>query len=141
MADRPTITLDDIQERYAQVVRRLIGPCATGRINTTPRHDGSSHIESRDGGWDYVVTERGSEFERRRTTDPDEVLFWLVADLTWGMALEYEFTHRRAGQDFRRIMFAKRIELLNRVNPQWANRVQEEYDRILVEHPFVDRPE
>lgn len=140
MSDRIT-TLDGIQLRYTAIARRLIGPCATGHINTTPGHDGSPHIEAVDGGWEYVVTERGSEIERRRTTDPDEVQFWLVADLTWGMAVGYELKHRRGGEDCRRVIFAKQVELLNAVNPAWANRVQERFDRILAENPFVNHPE
>lgn len=140
MAPRPT-PLDDIQERYTAIVRQLLGPCATGPINTSPRHDGTPHIETRDGGWEYVVTDRGCELERRRTTDSDEVLFWLVADLTWGMAVGYELKHRRGGNDCRRVIFAKQVEWLHAVRPAWADRERVRYDHILAEHPFVDRPE
>ena len=57
MSDRIP-TLADLQERYSAIVRQLLGPCASGPINTRPRHDGTPHIETRDGGWEYVVTDR-----------------------------------------------------------------------------------
>ena len=139
MSDR-TPSLADLQERYSAIVRQLLGPCASGPINTTARHDGSPHIEVRDGGWEYVVTDRGCELERRRATDQDDVLFWLVTDLTWGMAVGYELKHRRGGEDCRRVIFAKQLEWLHAVRPAWADRERSRYDRILAEHPFVDRP-
>lgn len=105
---------------------------------TTAQHDGSPHIERNENTFFYVVTERGQEFERRTTSDPDELLYWLVSDLTWAMASEYELQHRFAEQDFRRLLFKKHLELLSRVSSQWSERKRVEYDKVLDEHPFCD---
>jgi hypothetical protein len=85
-----------------------------------------------------AVTERGQELNRRITSDPDELLYWLVSDLTWAMASDYELAHRVTNQDFRRLLFKKHLELLAAINNGWSQRKQVEYDRVLVEHPFCD---
>jgi hypothetical protein len=109
------------------------------RFNTSARHDGSAHVECVGGEFNYVVTERGNEFERRRTVDPQELLFWLVSDLTWEMAAEWELQHRIEGEDFRRQLFRRDIELISRIDPEWARRKREKYEKILGEYPFNDR--
>ena len=43
------------------------------------------------------------------------------------------------GQDSRRRIFALELELLRRVDPAWAERVQAENERILAEYPFEER--
>lgn len=48
-----------------------------------------------------VVVERGIEWERRKTNDLDKLLYWIFANLTFSMAVEYELAHRVEGQDFR----------------------------------------
>lgn len=90
------------------------------------------------GEFHYVVTERGSECGRRKTPDAEELLFWLVSDLTWAMALDWELEHRIQGEDFRRQLFRKDIELISQVNQDWAHQKREKYQKILGE-PFDDR--
>ncbi len=54
------------------------------------------------------------------------------------MALEYELAHRIESEDFRRQYFRKDIELLESVDPKWAERRRQEYERILAKHPYDD---
>ena len=86
----------------------------------------------------YVVTERGSELERRRTDDPDVLLYWLCSDVTFDMAVRYELEHRRPSEDFRRQLFKQQEELLRSLSPVWAERDREEKKAVLAKHPFDD---
>ena len=133
------MTLRSISDRYHAIARDLAAPAKHVRFVTTPQHDGSPHIECIGGEFHYVVTERGSEHEHRKTSDAEELLFWLVSDLTWAMALDWELQHRIEGEDFRRQFFRKDIELMSLVSEEWARRKKQKYEKILGEYPFDDR--
>lgn len=132
------MTLGAINDRYHTIAQQLAALAKFVRFTTTAQHDGSPHIECFEGEFHYVVTERGSEHERRKTSDPEDLLFWLVSDLTWEMAAEWEVRHRIKGEDFRRQLFRKDIELMSSISQDWACRKKEKYEKILGEHPFDD---
>ncbi len=64
--------------------------------------------------------------------------YWLVSELTFEMALDYELAHRRENVDSRRLLFEKHLELLARANPEWSLAKRTEYDAVLALHPFQD---
>jgi Immunity protein 63 len=132
------VAVSTIKSRYYHAARRLGAPKRLVVFATQPRPDGGAYVERGDGAYAYVVWERGVELQRRITHDPDEVLYWLVSDLTFEMALEYELSHRRKHRDSRRLLFEKHLELLATVNHTWSERQRLEYDRTLQEHPFLD---
>ncbi|MEJ2229130.1 MAG: Imm63 family immunity protein, partial [Alphaproteobacteria bacterium] len=101
------------------------------------REDGLPHIEVGDAYF-YVISERGHEFKRRATTDLDELLYWVLRDFVFSVAVDFEVRHRRMGQDSRRLMFAKEMELMSLISSEWATRLEGEHKDILVQHPFND---
>jgi hypothetical protein len=131
-----------LQEQYARLCDQL-APYKPrysyqGKIQTRRQDDGAPHIELVSGRYDYVVTERGLELERRTASTEDELLYWLMSDVATSIALELELENRTSGQDSRRQWFSKRIELLARLSPEWARRKELEYAQVLSEHPFRD---
>lgn len=54
------------------------------------------------------------------------------------MASKFEFNNRFEGQDSRRIIFSKQIELLDLLSSEWAISKIEDHQRILQQHPFDD---
>ncbi|WP_145251952.1 Imm63 family immunity protein [Aeoliella mucimassa] len=78
------------------------------------------------------------ELQRQTTADAEELLFWLVTDLTCAMATDWELRHRIEGEDFRRQQFRKHVELLSLVSEEWCQRQSQAYERILAEHSFRD---
>lgn len=128
-------TLEEIRSEFLRLCA-LAGLKAP--VHFSPRHDGSAHVEFDGTEYSYVVTERGSEFERRRTADRDELLYWLISDAVFDAACEFEVRNRIDGQDFRRMLFAKKIELMCAVRPEWARRQREEIERVLEANPYND---
>lgn len=129
------MTLKNIQSRF-RIIADQLG--SQRSLPTTPQHDGSAHAEHIGGNYFYVVTERGSEFERRVTKVPDELLSWFVRDLTYEIAGSWELTHRIPSQDSRRLRFKKHVELLRGINDSWADQQQAHYDDVLTRKPFDD---
>ncbi len=137
--DLPAVkaVLEQLQSRYLEIAKRL-GVREPHRFFTEPQHDGSAHIEFAGTELRYIVTERGQVLESRSTYDPDELLFWLVEDLTWSSAASYEVSHRIPDEDSRRQLFSKHVELLKSVNREWAALVKARYDKLVERHPWND---
>lgn len=98
---------------------------------------GSCHLRI-DDRYHWIAMERGQECGHQVTDDLDELLYWIIASNASGTALQWEMHHRHPTDDFRRLYFARTVELLARVKPEWAARQQAEWDEVLTRHPFVD---
>lgn len=96
------------------------------------------HIELDGRGYHLVVVERGVEESRATTRDLDELLYLVFKGVTLGMARDHELAHKVEDSDPRRLLFARQIELLLRLSPEWARREAEEHERLLRVHPFDD---
>ena len=131
-------TLEAVRAKFDALVRPFEVHPGYKRFATAPTHDGGPHVEHRGQTYAYVVTERGTEYERRETRDPDELLYWLVSDTTWEAASQFELAHRVAGRDSRRLLFAKHVELLESIRAEWGSRKRQEYESVLKEHPYND---
>ena len=105
----------------------------------TEREDvGVPHIEFSNGEYHYIVTERGLDLSRRSTNDANEILYWMLYDLTFWMGVAYEFKNRVEGPDGRRVMFAHWLEQMKKADRTMADRLEIDIARILAENPFVD---
>jgi hypothetical protein len=97
------------------------------------------HIEVDERGYHYVVVERGMELKRKTTGDVDELLYLIFRSVVSEVASKWEAAHRLKGEDSRRRMFAKKIELMTRLEPEWAARLEREINGILATHPYRDK--
>ena len=126
----------------AQIRKRHAAACSSVGIqnmfHSAPQHDGGGHVEIVEGQYHYVFTERGFENERRITHSEDDILYWLASTAVFSAAVDFEVKSRVPKQDFRRVLFAKEIDLLHSMDPQWADRKRSEIASILEEHPYDD---
>ena len=134
----PSPSLDTIRDDFLRLVAGLDAHASCKAFDTSPTDNGKAHAEHHGSTFAYVVTERGQELERRETSDPDELLYWLVADVARDAAQRFEGKHRKPGVDFRRLYFQKHVELLSHFRPEWGERTRQEYEQVLERHPFSD---
>ena len=137
-SDAPLESLGAIEAQVRRLAARLTPPPRWLPTFGTSRHDGTPHIEVGDSYF-FVTCERGVESERRPTSDLDELLFWIYSSVTFSLASDWEMRHRYDGKDCRRKIFARQVELLAALSPQWAAREAEDHRLILERHPFSDR--
>ena len=111
------------------------------RIQMHPTHNGDAHVEIVDGDLNYVITERGCELHRRVATSSDQLLYWLIDDVTASIAykLRPSLLFRLSRKDPRRHKFATHIKLLAKVRPEWADRKKEYYSEMLLRYPYRDK--
>ena len=86
----------------------------------------------------YIVSERGEEYERMSTFNLNDLLYKIFTDVTFSMACDYELKNRIEEKDCRRIMFAKQVELLGILNENWKEKERKEHQSILENNPFDD---
>jgi len=130
------MTVEGIGNRFRELVSGLDVHPSYRVFHTTPQHDGSPHVEQQGKEYHFVVTERGTEYERRKTTDPDEILYWLLDGVTQVAATNYELKHRIEGRDGRTIWFPYQEKLLFDFKTEWGIRKQQEHLRVLRDHPL-----
>lgn len=129
--------LDELQKEYDDLCQR-ISPVNGAYTFLIERSDnGAPHVEYAGGVFHHVVTERGLELERTPYENKDDLLFKMVSDMAFWMAVEYEFKNRNEGQDARRIMFAKWVELMERVSAEWGKKTRAKIAEILKDNPYM----
>ncbi len=133
--------VNDLRTRYLDFARAVGAPDHIVSFRESPSHTGAPHVEYEGSDLCFVVTERGCEFERRRTKDPDTLMYWLLSDLTFQMACDYESRFRRKDEDFRRQLFEKQLDLLGSLKPEWRERRKGEIRSVLEKNPFTDKKE
>ena len=132
-------SISTIRKQVRKYGELIDAPSHLLSIRTTSDGFGTPYIEIDEKGYNYVVSERGTEFERRHSKDVTKVLYWILKDIVFILASEYEIENRRSDEDFRRILFAKKIELMEILDHNYAKWLRAELDKILEEHPFEDR--
>jgi hypothetical protein len=131
-----SISLRTLSDKFHKLVSEFNIHPDCKRFWTTPQHDGSPHVEREGNCYYYVVTERGSERERIATKDPDEILYLLVRDVTFAVAIQYELNNRIEGKDGRAMFFPYQEKLLSEIKPEWGDRKRKEHLEVLKKHPF-----
>lgn len=109
------------------------------RVLFSCQDDGSRHYEWQEHGWDAVVTERGSEYERISFHSDEEALFQPVSDLTFGMAVKFELANHDEDEDCRVKISAHQIETMGRVSPEWQRRLEDKWRETLRQHPLHEK--
>ena len=132
-------TVNDIQNIVKQLAERINAPTYLLPTFSFPIGDATPNIEVDNLGlYNYVISERGDEYERKITSDLNDLLYWIFASVTFSMACDYELKNRIENKDFRRIMFAKQEELLGLLNKDWEEKEKKEHQSILYNNPFDD---
>ena len=138
-------TVDPAVDRFIelrtriQTMARVIGaPNDLLPAYRTSEQNGGPHIEIDGPTYHYVFSERGQEYDRWSTTSIEELLYRTFRDLTFWMSYKVARPHQKPGKDPRREAYRQQIELLRRLNPEWATRSAAEQQDVLIAHPFVD---
>lgn len=106
--------------------------------NGTPNNIEGTYVYSDEIGYHFVFTERGKISLHKITDDLFEISYWIYADQIFKMSLKYATKHRKNNQDFRRVLFAREIELLSEIGENYKKRGEIAIDEILKIAPYND---
>ncbi|MDO6409912.1 Imm63 family immunity protein [Pantoea phytobeneficialis] len=131
-----SVTIEEIQKIVNSLCEKIHAPKSI--VGTSPFDDGRPYLSVENDEYNYIYSERGYEFSRKKTSSPDELLFWIMYDVVHQMAVSYELNHRIEGCDVRRLIFRKVIEYLSQLKSEWGEKAKEKFNQILVQDPFKD---
>jgi hypothetical protein len=132
-------TLSEIQNLAQDLASRIKAPTYLLPTFSSPIGDATPNIEVDNSGlYHFVISERGTEYDRKITSDLNDLMYWIFSSVTFSMACDYELQNRIEDKDSRRIMFAKQEELLELLNKDWAEKERKEHQSILCSYPFDD---
>jgi glycosyltransferase involved in cell wall biosynthesis len=118
MVDHKTAHL---QSEINRIAEKLNATSRAIQVGVMLKDDDYNILLDDDGMYHYSYWERGKQrFDR--VGDIDDVLYWFAADITFDIGGSYSAQHSPENQDFRILMWAKQYELLNEINPRWAQR-------------------
>lgn len=132
------ISIKDLQKEYSALLQKMFETPHSYGFQTKRGDDGSEHVEIVGNEYHLIATERGLELERRKTRDKNELFYWLISDIAFWHGVKFELKNRDENRDCRRLIFDKQIELLEKVDKDWAKRKKSEIEKILAENPFSD---
>jgi hypothetical protein len=130
---------NEIQKNVFDLGRKGGIPVDYLKIFESSPQDGSPHVEFSNNLYEYIVQERGFEFFRKKTDSLDDFLFWIFDDIASKYAYSYELNNRKENVDSRRLVFEKKIQILNKINPEWGKRVEKIIEDILKKSPYNDK--
>lgn len=85
------------------------------------------------------TNEKGKAGKHIQSSALSEVLWIVLKFIIWRIAFKHAKENQVIGQDPRRIMFAKEIELFSKFGDEFGKRIDEEINQVLKEHPYVDQ--
>ena len=134
-----TKTITEIQNLVNKLAEKVNAPSYLRPTFSAPIGDATPNIEVDNLGlYNYVISERGNEYERKLTSELNDLLYWIFASVTFSTACDYELKNRIEEKDCRRIIFVKQEELLGLLNKEWEEKEKKEHQSILNNNPFDD---
>lgn len=132
------LNIEEIQKKIDELTLQAGLPRHSVNLCTAPTGDGTPYVTFENDVYNFIHSERGYEFSRKVTASLDELLYWIMSELAYKTAFQYELEHRMKGRDGRRIAFPKFIELMANMNLSWEPKAQCEIQKILTEAPYDD---
>lgn len=100
------------------------------KVGVVLKNDDRNIYIDDDGRYHYDYWERGKQ-KVDHVGDVDEALYWFAKDAAFDVGGSVAARDSPPHQDPRILLWAKQYELLNRLNPRWANRcVRETADKL-----------
>lgn len=131
-------SFNEIQEKVYEYGSIINAPKEALKIFPSPQPDGIPYIQTNDNEYFYIVEERGVELERRRTINIDVLLYWIMSDIIFILASQYEIKYRIEGVYNRRLIFKKEVELFRILKSDWGDVTEARINKILEEAPYND---
>jgi len=132
------LTLAEIEVEVNRLARVIDADPPKLPTYGTTRDFGHQHVEVDAYHYHLVTVERGQELNRVSTKDLDELLYAVFNSVTFMLASDYASAHRKTAEDYRRLLFAHQLQLMNQLSPTWGQWKAEEVKRTLSKHPYND---
>lgn len=128
----------EIKDRIANVMPNLELKQIKFCVGTDSSPEGT-YIYMENDKYYYVFTEKGKIREKKELVTEEDVLWYVLEVVLFNVAMDYAIKNRKKGEDFRRILFKKEIELYSRFGEIFKMRKVEAINKILECNPYIDK--
>jgi hypothetical protein len=132
------LSLEEVRELVVKAAKKINTPLYHLPTFGVNEDYAKPEIRVEKSGYHYVILEKGQEIKHQVTKNLDELLYSTFKDITFEMACDYEVRNRIEGQDFRRLLFNKQLELINLISEEFSLLLKTEIEGILKKYPFKD---
>lgn len=130
--------IKEIQKIVKEIGEKLNSPKELLTVFNSPQPDGKPYISTEDYLYHYTSEERGIIFEEKITDDFDLLLYWIVSDIVFNMATQYELKNRIKNKDCRRLIFQHELQLFKHLRNDWHEKRRKEIESTLIDTPYND---
>ena len=130
----------NLEEYIKKEIKDKIPTLNLNRINFQPVTDNCKegiYVFSDKDKYLFVFTERGSIKEKKELYKKEEVLWLILDELIFEEAMKYTMGNRRDGENFRKVLFDKEIELFSKFGNDFKYRRISEINEILRNNPYL----
>ena len=124
-------TLKQIRKKVKELSKIIDAPKHSIPTFGYSEQSGLPHIEITETEYHFVVCERKTEYERKKTADLNEILFWIFDSMTFSIACRLELQNRKGDEDFRIQAFQIQEDLISKIDPEFSMRLKIKHDKLL----------
>lgn len=89
-------------------------------------------------GYHYLFTEKGHISKHEITREESQIAYFVLEECIFNIALQYATQNRKSGEDFRRNLFKKELDIWKNIDEDGYNMKISEIKHILKENPYDD---
>ena len=82
--------------------------------------------------------EKGEIREKKIMLKKEDVLLYVIDIISFDIAMDYAEKNRKEGEDFRRELFRKEIEIYSLFGNEYERKKRNEIEKILKRNPYSD---
>jgi len=123
--------MEFIKKEVFRLARLINAPDETLPTFGTSEDFARPHIEKHGNEYHWVVVERGKELQRKKTSNLDEIIYWIFQSVTFQMAIKIELQNRIENEDFRIQLFKIQENLIGKINPKYKKILEEKHKKLL----------
>jgi hypothetical protein len=123
-------SLDEIKIIVNELGNRIGAPLDSLLTFGNSRNDGTPEVSVDNNQYYYVARDRDAVCTNRKTSDLDELLYWIFNDITLFMASAYVRKFCGPKDNPSRMRFTHQLVLLEVLNIKWKERCEKEKAKI-----------
>lgn len=97
-----------------------------------------TYIYSQNNTYHILYVEKGEIREKKIMLKKEDVLLYVIDIISFDIAMDYAEKNRKEGEDFRRELFRKEIEIYSLFGNEYERKKRNEIEKILKRNPYSD---
>lgn len=132
---------DDLKKEIVCKISEVLPDAKINKIKFAVGLDNSEegiYVFTQNNKYHFVFTEKGKIRVHKEFDSEEEILKEILNVISFDLAFDYAKENSIRGEDFRRALFYKEMEIYSRFGEKYLEEKKEEIDKILQKNPYCD---